>query len=949
MPRFLPLSFLCLTTWAAWAQAPAVAPLAPVVPALRVPAPDSGKVLTSYELRSLSCPTAGVVITTTDWTPPPFLTLQPMLTRMAGVQATPHSGAPGDWATVRLRGGSSLQGTDQPLYVIDGLPALNADFAPGLPTQNPGYGYGSGPQLPQAGANPLLSLPPEDVERVTVLQGTDAARYGAQGSNGVIEITTRRGGSQYRRQPLRVRYAGFGGVQQVRQRYELLTARQYAELANEAWQNTPRRATAKPFSDAALAELGQGTDWQSELFRPAALHSHHFSVDGSTDPQTQARTALSTRYLLAADYLHQQGVVENSGLKRYALRLNLDQRLGPVRLFANAAASRITQTLPGQGAVAQALLAPPTLPARAADGSYYQTNRYYQSGGYATFLNPLAIATEAGYDGTTRRLLLQGGATYSFRDGLKATLSASREDSRVSGTTRALYLATPRDGQPPTPADVLLTELAATTTVAQLQLSYEHYFDSDHHLQLLATAGRQVHERSQSSYQATPAYTNGYYRTKVAYALPSTSLSATYAYAAYELLASLRADFKQVETLVTPFVGPRDAPTTWLPAAEARWHLHRAGFFLNHRKRGQPYITERRLSTATLWLGLGQTSNTGLVSTGLTTVPQGAFGGSTSPAVPVTALARTTQLEGGLRTGFWKDKLYVDLTAYRRSTDPVGLAQFFGLPGSTGYGGYFVQREARLRNQGLQLTIRSNWRLGRLDGSSRLVAALQQQRVLAIDDQPGGPVPGLAVGEAPHPYLLFERLPVTALGSVRFANPDQDGYLTDNDARYQGTALPTQLYTFSQSLSLLRLTLDVQLDALAGHQLLNTTLALLETPTGNTNGTTRLLDRWTPTRYNPDVPRASPTPYTSRYDNSHPQSADHLRLSQLTLSYALRPAGRPHPLSVWVGAQNLFVLTKYQGFDPNVSSGGATQLAAGYDTNAYPVPRTWLVGVRASF
>ena len=70
---------------------------------------------------------------------------------------------------------------------------------------------------------------------------------------------------------------------------------------------------------------------------------------------------------------------------------------------------------------------------------------------------------------------------------------------------------------------------------------------------------------------------------------------------------------------------------------------------------------------------------------------------------------------------------------------------------------------------------------------------------------------------------------------------------------------------------------------------------------------------------------------------------------KLTLSYAVRPSVLPHPVSVWAGVQNLFVLTRYQGFDPNVSSAGASQLAAGYDTNAYPVPRTWLVGVRASF
>ena len=129
--------------------------------------------------------------------------------------------------------------------------------------------------------------------------------------------------------------------------------------------------------------------------------------------------------------------------------------------------------------------------------------------------------------------------------------------------------------------------------------------------------------------------------------------------------------------------------------------------------------------------------------------------------------------------------------------------------------------------------------------------------------------------------------------------------------------------------------------------MLNQTLVTLDVPSGYTNSSTRARAYWTPSNQDTSVPR--PNGYSSPYlSNLALESGDHLRLSQLTLSYDVLPTG-PRKISVWAGGQNLFVTGPYRGFDPNVSSGGAAPLRAGRDASVYPVARVWQLGVRGQF
>ena len=131
-----------------------------------------------------------------------------------------------------------------------------------------------------------------------------------------------------------------------------------------------------------------------------------------------------------------------------------------------------------------------------------------------------------------------------------------------------------------------------------------------------------------------------------------------------------------------------------------------------------------------------------------------------------------------------------------------------------------------------------------------------------------------------------------------------------------------------------------------GYQILNQMLRSLDDPSGYYNSSARALDYWTPANQNTSVPRPGSRPSSFLSDQTL-ESGNHVRLSQLTVSYDVLPTG-PRKMSVWVGGQNLFVTGSYRGFDPNVSGGGAAPFYAGQDASVYPVARVWQLGVRAS-
>jgi hypothetical protein len=394
-------------------------------------------------------------------------------------------------------------------------------------------------------------------------------------------------------------------------------------------------------------------------------------------------------------------------------------------------------------------------------------------------------------------------------------------------------------------------------------------------------------------------------------ALLSPAAQADYTYAKrYQVQGSFRLDRST----------KLSAATTWQPAfgAKVAWHAEEENFL-----RDSPW-----LNTLGVWVSYARTSNAGSFFD-FSQLPR-----STSAASGVLVLEKSTQFEAGLTTRFWQ-WLFVQAIGYQRQTAPDAAL----LPP------YAPSLQYQVRARGLEVSIDAYWHLRQLElSTTRLAIALQHNRFASalgyrFDDlgqyaQDGQPLSGF--------YGLRYLGVDAATGRPRYEDTNGDGTIGNSDKQNLGAGLPRCLLNLTQNLCYRRWNLQLQADALLGYTVHNYALAQLDNPTGLLNNSTRVLDRWTSTHRTTDVPAAGQSIGFSSY---HLQSGSHARLTSFSISYKLRQKPAPE-LAVWAGVQNLFVLSGYRGYDPNVSSGGSSASLAGQDYGAVPVPRTWLAGVR---
>ena len=884
MARFLPISLLFLATVAQAQQMDSLT--------ARRPTPDSQTNLNVNALpdslaatgrQALSCNNPAIIMQHDDL--PGFVTVEPLLSRVVGVQATPYSGAPGALSMVRIRGAVGLAGNPQPLYLLDDVPVFqNLGTAQVLPTRST---TSQSDALP--GLDPLLSVPTADIESITVLKGPLAtARYGAQGQYGVVSIRTKAGRLLT---PLRVAYSGSGGVQQVRTRYDLLSARQFGELANET---DVRQKQPPRYSPGALAALGTGTDWQREVLRTASTQEHHLSLSGGR---------AATHYYVGADYLKQNGVVLNSTLQRVALRANVEQIISQrLTLTATLGLSQLTARRAAESLIINTLTAPPTGAPYLPNGQFTKFD-YYED-------NPVRQALEETRAPRQRQLLGRLALRYAFGPYLRASLLGHWEQNNLVQTWHLpaydspdTHYADRRDDNQFRQATVLAA-LDFTRTLA------------DRHALVARLEGSWQDFRNDQNYVLTDNQLTSV--NTATYALRATLLSpaaqASYTYAGrYQLQGNFRFDKSTAQP-----VGD-----VWQPAfgGQATWHLDQEKF-LHHLS---------WLNALNLWAGYGRTSNAGNFFDLCQLLPPPVLGSMTSP-LPV--LERVTQLETGLSVQFWQH-FSAQATVYQRQTTPDSpILRAFGV----------APPDYRVRNRGLELSAAAAWASPEWRATTSAAAAFQQNVFHAPLDYRFSNL-GLTTtdGQPLSSFLGRRYLGVDATGRPRYQSTNGTSF---PDTQLLGSGLPRYLLNLTQTLGYKRWDVQLQADAMLGYQLYNFSLNSLDQPSGGfSNSTTRVLDRWLPSHPTASVPAAGEAVSFGTYQL---QSGSHARLSSLQVSYRLWEQGA-HQVTVWVGGRNLLVVSDYRGFDPNVSSGGAAGTTAGLDISAYPVPRTWLAGVRASF
>lgn len=855
------------------AQSQAIAPLAPRQAQVRLP-PDSLRLPAWLALgqRRTYCP---ALVTT--WHEDVFYgvpSLEPLLSRVVGMQVTPYSGAPGALHVVRLRGATGLAANPQPLYLLDEVPVF----------QNIGTGWPSA-GLGQLGLTPLLSVPVGDIESVTVMRGgLEAARYGAQGQYGVISIRTKAGRLMT---PLRVRYDGYGGAQRARTRYSLLTASQFGALANEA---AAAAGQPPPYTTSQLAALGRGTDWQQELLRIATVQEHHLSL-------TAGRAA--TQYYVGADYLRQNGVLLNSWLQRFALRAQVTQYLTPrLTLTGALTLSQLAARYGPEVLTLNMLTAPPTGVPYAASGQP----------------SPVRQALEEVRDPRQRQLLSRLALRYPSAGPLRASLLGQWEQNNLLQTQHLPDYATPsryadertnhRFSQATLSGalDYTRTWAERHALVARLETSWQHY-------RMAREAVLTYSDQPSPTVRADALHQD----------LVSPAAQADYTYAKrYQVQGSFRLD----RSTKAP------ATTAWQPAygAKIAWHAEEENFLRS----------SAWLNTLGAWLSYGRTSNAGSFFDG-SQLPTPALAAVGTPVAGVPVLEKATQLEAGLTARLWQ-WLNIQAIAYQRQTAPDAALLPQHNPDLLRY---------QVRSRGLEMDVSAYWHVGHAAlSSSQLAVAFQQSRFASASGYRLNDLGQYAQNGQPlSSFYGLRYLGVdAATGRPRYADANGDGTIDSGDQQNLGTGLPSCLLSLTHDFNYHRWGLQLQADALLGYTVYNYALAQLDNPTGVLNSSTRTLNRWTTAHRAADVPGAGQAVGFGSYQL---QAGSHARLTSFSISYKIsQKPGRE--LAVWAGGHNLLVVSGYRGFDPNVSSGGAGTGSAGLDAGAYPVARTWLLGVRAS-
>ncbi len=908
--------------------------------------------------------------------------------KASGVSVTNNSGQPGGAVSIRVRGTTSINGTNEPLYIIDGVP-VSGDATGRATSGRPisSNDFSSNGNSGNNAVSPLSMLNPNDIESIDILKDASAtAIYGSRGANGVIIITTKSG----KKGIGKISYEGYTSVQSVYNKIDVLNLRQYAQLKNEL--ATLFGSELRPeFAHPEL--LGPGTNWQDEVYRTAIAKSHQISFSGAKE---------GTSYYLSGGFLDQQGTLIGSGYKRYTMRLNLDSKVKDwLKVGANVNTGITNETITVNqsygGIISNTLLQAPDIAVRNADGTFAGPPSSDQA---VTYFNPVAEALTRDNKLVRKNFLGNIYAELSLFKGLKyrVEFGANTEFSEHTEFAPSYRWGS----QENLTADLAERRQNWYSTNLKNLLTYD-FAIKKHKVTVLA--GQEANDSHWEGVLATASgfQTNGVYglnladpvNSKVTSYKGSQALSSLFGRIIYDyddkygFSASLRQD-----------VSSKFDPTTEnqkgnFGAVSVSWKLSNESFMEGTRK----YIDNIKFR-----LGYGETGNQQIgnnLYTALLNQQNSSLGSGFLVAnIPNPDLTweSLNQTNFGIDFTLFNSKLSASFDFYRKVSE--GFLFQVPLPlyltgGGSQYGGISSpwSNLGEMENKGYDITLGySTKSTADFTWSSSLVFSHYENELLAIQDglplteqvntngyQPvvatntvvGNPIgmfygyitEGLfndidALNDAP---LQFEQtvgtLPgQTSLGDVRYKDVNEDGVIDQNDRTFIGNPHPDFTFGFTNNFKYKYFDLSVFLQGSYGNDILNLTRR-----NGTTNSSlynnqlVEALNYWTPDNTNTSIPRpiASDSNTNLLISDRYVEDGSYLRIQNLTLGFTL-PSEiaskiKMSRLRIYGSVQNLYTFTNYSGYDPEIGSFNQNVLLTGIDNGRYPTPRTFSLGVNIEF
>ncbi len=869
---------------------------------------------------------------------------------VAGLNVTATSGQPGAASQVRIRGGNSVNASNEPLYVVDGF--IYYKDASAAKT-----GLGA----LESSLNPLSTINPSDIESIEVLKDVSAtAIYGSRGANGVIIVTTRKG----TRGRTSVKYRYTAGFDVAAKKLDLMTASEWAGFQKTYFYNKGG------YTDEQIAALGSGTDWQGAMLRTAFRQAHELSVSGGN---------AKSRYAFSANYTDQDGIVINSGFKRYNFHLNADWNLLPGLTFGlNATYGKSTQeglttteavtynSSPFSAGITNSyvygLLTPRVVPIYAEDGSYNYSNPYE----YAYFAigsktsNAVSDLKNSVAESINNYLLSNVWSQYAWGDfSAKVSVGLNKElitQNYFSPKYTSLGLANEGLGG--------IGNKSNEVWQQEYTLGWSHVFGNQHNVDALVGYTRQNSKVNYNS-SLTSHFTNetlkqnnladGSQVYPPQSGFSEASLNSIIARVNYTLLdrynatVTFRADNSS-----------RFAKThRWghFPSVGLSWNASRESFLRDVRnlsnlkvraswgKVGNQEIGDYEYALnykATQYNGQSSYTKTNIYNKDL-------------------RWETTTSYNVGADIGLFGNRLAITADAYYKKTNdllldvPIGFNQ--GVSTQLRNVGNVVNKGVELtvdgqimRKRDLLWTATANIahnsnRITSMGTASDIIMGSSNETILR-EGEPLGTFYGLRFDGIVQTGDDLSKLPTVSgkrlePGDVKFVDQDHNGRIDGKDRVALGSIQPDFTYGFSTQLRWRDLDASVSFAGSHGNKLFNALGRRLEQTGDSYNLLRTVLNSWTETNPSNRYPLASKERTISYIDSRYVEDASYLKLRNVTIGYTL-PISKKKGARVrlFATASNLFTITPYSGYDPEVASGT--------DSGAYPAARTVVFGAEIS-
>jgi TonB-linked SusC/RagA family outer membrane protein len=904
---------------------------------------------------------------------------QELAGKIAGVNVTSNSGEPGGNTRIRIRGYSSINTSTDPLYVVDGI-------------------------VWTSGGN---AINPNDIATIDVLKdASSTAIYGTRGANGVILITTKRGAKG---RPSTVSYDSYGSISNLAKEIPVLNAKQFLAVEDQSYANIQKYDPAgwaagkyvnddpKVIRTALIGKLFDSNlnplydvDWQKATTRTAYSQNHNLTFTGGSE---------TINYGLFLNYSDDEGIILNSYLKRYNARLTLDNDIKPwlkvgATLNYNSQDQRSGSYGTGGNNIPRMLIEMiPIVPIKYPDGSYGKRTDYPNMEGGD---NPVAQAQEIQQLAKVRIFSGNGYANINlfknlaFRSVLGVTTSAnyypSSQTGLVGGSTASQ-----------TYSSASISENNNVFWQWQNYLTYSNTFNKVHSLNVVVGTERQNFQQLGFGTSTRNLSDNFYqYYNLGAGSIPGLPSSN---YTAWQMQSYYaRVNYGYRDKYLVTLTGRTDGSSRFgenvkygfFPSAALAWRVSQEDFLKDNKT-----ISDLKFRLSYGLTGnseIGQYRSLANISTSVNGNPNNyVFGGSQAIATTLTTIGnpelqweKTAEYDLGFSFGLFNSRINIEADAYLKKTQALLLNA--PLPETSGFNSVY-KNIGRLENRGLELSLSTvNIKSKDFSWNTNFNISFLKNKILSLgasnDDIFLDPVflsqfnlmrVGLPAGSFYGYQVLgtwgtaeaaqaakYGLLP----GDLKIQDTNGDGRVTSADKVVLGKSIPDGYGTFSNNFNYKSFDLGVELQFNYGNQIMNLTRHSGQDRTGQANSYATVLNAWTPTNQNTSIAEDRPAyvRYQTEIYSTKVENGSFIRGRAVTLGYNFSnnvlSKIKLSRLRIYAQAQNLFVITKYTGYDPEVSTyNGAANFNQGASSNFtqniqfydYPKPRTFLLGLNATF